>query len=162
MWRSCVVGHGVIAASQILANPHNHRKHPKKQRELVEASIRELGFLRPVIINRTTGHLVDGHERVMQALAHGDETPVDVTYIELSLEKEKLALLLLDKTSEMAQVDEAILEDLIRDVHTGEQVIADLLTEWGGFSDEDVGVADEDKGPAESKQIECPKCGHVW
>jgi hypothetical protein len=65
----------------------------------------------------------------MQALAQGDDTMVDVEYVELSEEKEKLALLILDKTSELATVDNASLEALVGDVQTAEQDLADLITE---------------------------------
>jgi hypothetical protein len=128
-WKSKIVGHGQEPASQLLANPFNHRRHPDKQRKAVAASIREIGFVKSVIVNRTTGHVIDGHERIMQALAQGDDTMVDVEYVELSEEKEKLALLILDKTSELATVDNASLEALVGDVQTAEQDLADLITE---------------------------------
>lgn len=90
-WQSKIVGHGKVAASQLLANPFNHRRHPEKQRQVVAASIEELGFIKSVLVNRLTGHIVDGHERVMQALGVGEETEVDVEYVELSPEDEKNA-----------------------------------------------------------------------
>ena len=57
----------------------------------------------------------------MQALGVSDDTLVDVEYVDLSPEEEKKALLLLDKTSELATIDGASLEDLLRDIQTGEQ-----------------------------------------
>ena len=114
-WKSKIVGHEKIAASQLLANPFNHRRHPEKQRNLVSASIKELGFIKSVIVNRNTGHIVDGHERVMQALTLKEDTLVDVEYIELSLEEEKKALLILDSSSELAVADANSLKQLIAD-----------------------------------------------
>ncbi len=60
--------YGVRAADQFLANPSNPRIHPQKQRDAVAASIDTLGMISPVVVNRRTGYLIDGHERVMQAL----------------------------------------------------------------------------------------------
>ena len=146
-WKSKIVGHGQEPASQLLANPFNHRRHPDKQRKAVAASIREIGFVKSVIVNRTTGHVIDGHERIMQALAQGDDTMVDVEYVELSEEKEKLALLILDKTSELATVDNASLEALVGDVQTAEQALADLITEMS----QEAGLLD---GPGAGELVE--------
>jgi len=114
-WKSKIVGHDRVQAGQLLANPFNHRRHPEKQREVVSASIEELGFIKSVIVNRTTGHIVDGHERVMQALGIGEETLVDVEYVELSPEDEKKALLILDASREMAGIDKEKLHELVNE-----------------------------------------------
>jgi hypothetical protein len=114
-WKSKIVGHDRVQAGQLLANPFNHRRHPEKQREVVSASIEELGFIKSVIVNRTTGHIIDGHERVMQALGIGEETLVDVEYVELSPDDEKKALLILDASREMAGIDNERLHDLVNE-----------------------------------------------
>lgn len=166
-WKSKIVGHDRVPAGQLLANPFNHRRHPQQQRDVVEGSIRELGFLKSVLVNKTTGHVVDGHERIMQALQHGEETLVDVEYVELSEAQEKLALLILDKSSELATVADDAFETLMRDVHTGEQAIADMLTEWA----QDLGIVSPDFQPAteddqsrldEKSKLSCPECGHEF
>jgi len=112
-WRSKIVGHGKVAASQLLANPFNHRRHPVKQRELVSASIDRVGIVKSIQVNRVTGRILDGHERVMQALSRGDGTLVDVEYVELSEEDEKKALLILDASREMAGIDNDRLDELV-------------------------------------------------
>jgi DNA modification methylase len=164
-WKSKIVGHGQEPASQLLANPFNHRRHPDKQRKAVAASIREIGFVKSVIVNRTTGHVIDGHERIMQALAQGDDTMVDVEYVELSEEKEKLALLILDKTSELATVDNASLEALVGDVQTAEQDLADLITEMsqeaGLLDGPGAGEVTEDEVP-EPPVDPITKPGDLW
>ena len=48
-WKSRIVGHEKIAADQLLANPFNHRKHPQSQRDVINASINELGFCKSTI-----------------------------------------------------------------------------------------------------------------
>jgi len=115
-WKSSIVGHEKVRADQLLANPANHRRHPQKQRDIVSASIQELGFCKSVIVNKRTGNIVDGHERVMQALGVGDETLVDVEYVDLSEADEKKLLLLLDSSSELADVDIEAMNSLIESV----------------------------------------------
>jgi hypothetical protein len=126
-WRSKIVGHEKVQAGQLMANPFNHRRHPEKQRKVVAASINELGFIKSVIVNKVTGHIVDGHERVMQALGVGEETLVDVEYVELSPEDEKKALLVLDASSELAEVDASSLDQLVKECAFQD----DLLSEFG-------------------------------
>lgn len=112
-WTSRIVGHERVRADQLLANPFNHRLHPQKQRDIVNASLNEIGVVKSVQVNITTGRILDGHERVMQALDRGDGTLVDVEYVELDEEEEKKALLLLDASRDMAGIDPALLANLI-------------------------------------------------
>lgn len=128
-WQSRIVGHDKVRADQLLANPRNHRRHPQKQREVVAASIEELGFCKSVIVNQRTGYIVDGHERVMQALGAGDETLVDVEYVDLSEEDERKLLLILDASSELAEVDACDLEELLRSVNTQSDILGAWFTE---------------------------------
>jgi DNA modification methylase len=101
----------------------------------------------------------------MQALAQGDDTMVDVEYVELSEEKEKLALLILDKTSELATVDNASLEALMGDVQTAEQDLADLITEMsqeaGLLDGPGAGEVTEDEVP-EPPVDPITKPGDLW
>ena len=128
-WRSKIVGHEKVQAGQLMANPFNHRRHPEKQRKVVAASINELGFIKSVIVNKVTGHIVDGHERVMQALGVGEETLVDVEYVELSPEDEKKALLVLDASSELAEVDASSLDQLVKDCAFQDNLLGKFASE---------------------------------
>ena len=128
-WRSKIVGHEKVQAGQLMANPFNHRRHPEKQRKVVAASIEELGFIKSVIVNKVTGHIVDGHERVMQALGVGEETLVDVEYVELSPEDEKKALLVLDASSELAEVDASSLDQLVKDCAFQDNLLGKFASE---------------------------------
>jgi hypothetical protein len=166
-WKSNIVGHAKVPASQLLANPFNHRRHPEKQRRAVKASINALGFIKSVQVNTTTGHVIDGHERIMQALAVGDDTLVDVEYVTISEEDEKLALLTMDRTSEMATVDPVALDVLVRDVQTAEQDLADLITEMsqeaGILAPEfEPSTEDEQSRLDEKAKVCCPECGHEF
>ena len=129
-WRSKIVGHEKVQAVQLMANPFNHRRHPEKQRKVVAASIEEPGFIKSVIVNKVTGHIVDGHERVMQALGVGEETLVDVEYVELSPEDEKKALLVLDASSELAEIDAWQLDQLVADCALSHDGFQELLGDF--------------------------------
>lgn len=124
--RSRIVGSGVKKASDFLANPHNWRVHPKQQREVLSGVLREVGWVQQVIENVTTGHLVDGHERVWQAMNAGD---VEVPYLQVSLteDEEKLILTVLDPIASLAATDAAKLNELLQDIETGDPAVSQLL-----------------------------------
>lgn len=145
--RSRIVGVENVAPDQLLANPGNYRRHPAEQLEALRGSLTELGWLKHVIVNVTTGHVIDGHARVEEALAR-EEPTVPVTYVELSPEEEKIALAVLDPISAMARQDDEALEQLLQDVHAGdarlEQFLQDLLERTGEAIEEDLDALETD------------------
>lgn len=118
-WKSKVVGWDNVDPAQLLANPANWRRHPAAQREALRGSLNELNIITPIIVNRTTGHVLDGHARVEEYITAGIKE-VPVAYVEVPAEKEAL-------------------DALLRDATTGEiglqQMLADLATEWDLNSD---------------------------
>jgi ParB-like chromosome segregation protein Spo0J len=155
-WQMRIVGHDRVAPDQLLANPFNHRRHPQKQRDAVAASIRELGFIRSVTVNKRTGHIVDGHERVWQAL-QAEQPLIDVEYVDLSEEQEKLALAVLDKTTEMAEVDSEALDALLREIETGEAELQALLASMA----EDAGIMPPDDGDGDGGSQDVPEAFQI-
>lgn len=103
-WKNRIVGQGVKRASEFLAHPDNWRVHPQHQRDAVRGSLDELGWIQQVIENKTTGRLIDGHERIWQALDH-DDAEVPYLLVELSEDEERLALATLDPLAALAQTD---------------------------------------------------------
>ena len=135
-WRSRIVGHDRVDPRLLTGNPKNHRTHPQKQRDVVRDSIAEFGFVKSVLVNKTTGYVIDGHERLWQALnaVEKDETvTIDVEYVELSESEEAAVLAILDASTEMAIVDPAKLDELLREVNTESEAIADMLTNLSGL-----------------------------
>lgn len=161
-----IAGYGTKPADQFQANAFNYRKHPQRQRDAVQASLRELGWIGVVVENITTGALIDGHERVWQALANNEDVPY--IQVELSEAEEKLALAIFDPIGAMAETDSVILDALLRDVNTAEAALQELLAELA----EDAGIdyANEKQAPKEfaeyGENIEteycCPQCGYKW
>lgn len=143
-YRNRIVGYGTKPASQFLANPLNHRKHPQKQRAAMAASLKELGWVNVVIENVRTGALIDGHERIWQAMK-ADDAEVPYIQVDLAPEEEHLALAILDSITGMAEIDPAILNALLEDVQTTEPALQELLARMA----EDAGMfrADESGAP---------------
>ncbi len=121
-----IVGYGEEAADQLLANPANWKIHPRYQQEALTDALGEIGWLRPVIVNRVTGNLLDGHLRVMLALKHG-HTSVPVTYVELTEAEEKRILATIDPIAGMAETSAARLEQLLGKLQERSDLLGDLL-----------------------------------
>ena len=124
-WKNRIVAHGVKRADQFQAHPNNWRKHPMFQRDVIAGSLNELGWVGTVTENVRTGNLIDGHERVWQALQDNEDVPF--IQVDLSEEEETKALLLLDSSSALAMVDSDNLSALLADVTTGSDAIQTLL-----------------------------------
>ena len=90
-WRNCIVGTGSEPPDQLVANPRNWRTHPAAQRDALRGSLDTVGWVQQVLVNRVTGHVVDGHARVEEALSRGEQS-VPVLYVELTDEEEALVL----------------------------------------------------------------------
>ena len=106
-------GDDVVPAADLVANPQNFRRHPKAQRRAMTAALDTVGWIQRVIVNRTTGHIIDGHLRVEEAAQRGEDVPV--VYVELSEDEERAALLTFDPLGALAQQDSTILDELLAD-----------------------------------------------
>jgi ParB-like chromosome segregation protein Spo0J len=90
-WKDRIIGQDRIPPDQLLANPFNYRTHPKFQQEVMESVLQEVGWVQQIIVNKRTGHVIDGHMRIMLAMRH-DETEVPVLYVDLDIDEERLVL----------------------------------------------------------------------
>ncbi len=130
VWRNRIVGHAEVP-EQLLANPANWRLHPMEQQQALAGALSEVGWVAQVLVNRTTGHVVDGHLRADLAISRG-EPSVPVAYVELSEEEERLVLASLDPLAAMATAEKDALEALLAGLSPGDEALAALLAELGG------------------------------
>jgi hypothetical protein len=128
IWKNRIIGQGEKPASQFLANDKNWRLHPQAQREALHGALNEVGWVAPVIENRRTGMLVDGHERVWQALQNGD-AEVPFVEVDLSPEEEAYVLATLDPIGAMAQASNEQLGALLAEVQSSEAGVQAMLSQ---------------------------------
>ena len=149
-WKDRIVGHGKKAASQFMVNPKNWRVHPQAQREALRGALNEIGWIAPVVENTRTGALVDGHERVWQALRNGD-AEVPYVQVDLSEEEEAYALATLDPIGAMAEADRERLDELLSEVQSSEagvqKMLAELAKEAGLYQEQDRTYTQKIKAP---------------
>jgi len=123
-----VIGSGEESPEQLLANPANFRIHPDFQQQSLAGSIDSIGYIDPVLVNKRTGMVIDGHLRVALALRSNVKS-IPVTYVDLSEDEEKLALLSLDPIAAMANADRAKLDDLLHQVNSDDERVQQMLAE---------------------------------
>jgi hypothetical protein len=162
-WANRIVGHGEEAPEGLLANPANWRLHPKEQQDALAGVLSEVGWVQDIIVNRRTGHVVDGHLRISLALREAARS-VPVVYVDLDPAEEALILATLDPLAAMATTDEAKLAELLADITLPDEAelegLAALLASLG--PDEPMaGLTDPDDtpDPAEDPYV---KAGDLW
>ena len=156
-WANRIVGHGVEAPDQLLANPRNWRIHPKAQQDALGGLLDKVGWVQDVIVNQRTGHVVDGHLRIELALSRQEPT-MPVVYVDLSPEEEALVLASLDPLAAMAVTDAEMLAGLLQDV-SAEGALADMLGALVKRDPKD-GLTDPDDVPEVPEPV--TKLGDLW
>jgi len=126
-WKNRIIGHGDEPLDEILFNPANWRIHPKAQQEALEGVLSQVGFVQDVIINKQTGHLVDGHLRCQVAARNGEKT-IPAVYVDLTPEEESLILATIDPLSAMAATDKQKLDDLLHAVQSDDARVQEMMS----------------------------------
>jgi len=156
----------LIATDKLIPYANNARKHNKEQILKLRSSLREFGFVNPVIIDREN-NILCGHGRVMAAKEEGI-TEVPCVYADHLTEAQKKAYILADNRMAMdAGWDEELLAIEMEELQnmgfdlnlTGfdEKEIADLFAVDGDEAKEDdFDVDAELEKPCKSKP------GDIW
>jgi hypothetical protein len=130
LWQSRILGEELVDPSSINPHPHNWRVHGDGQQRVLSGLLEEVGWVAPVIVNRRTERLVDGHLRVEMAIAHKEPT-IPVLYVDLSEEEEALVLASLDPVGALATADLGALAELRALVDTDNADILSFLATLG-------------------------------
>lgn len=165
-WDVRITGYGVKPASEFIANPNNWRLHPEEQRQAVMGSLDTLGWIDVVIENTRTGYLIDGHERLWEALKCGENTPVPFIQVDLSEEEEAQALATLDPITGMARADREKLSELIQSIQSDDARVQAMIAEiakQNGLYEDGQQPASEDREAKETVLNQWKTApGQVW
>jgi ParB-like chromosome segregation protein Spo0J len=126
MWRNRISGHAEVAPADLVPNPRNWRTHPAEQQRALTGALGEVGWVAEVLVNRTTGNVVDGHLRIELALARQEPT-VPVTYVELTEAEEALVLATLDPIGAMADAEATALASLLSGLEPADDALRALV-----------------------------------
>jgi ParB-like chromosome segregation protein Spo0J len=155
-WKNKIIGLENVDPKKLKANQKNWRKHDRKQRGAIEASLDHVGWVDTIKMNVITGTMFDGHMRVEQAIAHGEKT-VPVIMVELTQEEEDFVLATLDPIGAMAGRDSRMQDALhcTLAIGTDDDRLSKML--------ESIEPLDIGMNPTAEKKdkdmCKCPKCG---
>ena len=153
-FRSRIVGEGEEAPDQLLANPLNWRVHPKEQVDALEGLLKQVGWVQRVIVNKRTGHVVDGHARVALALRRSEPT-LPVLYVDLSEDEERLVLAAIDPIGGMAGRDDDMLAQVLDGLTAEDAGLQALLDDLRPPPAPTAGQTDPDDAPARPPHPVC-------
>ena len=126
-----------IKRSQIKLNPFNPKRHPEEAIKLQQRNFKKVGFLGGVSWNSRTGHLLDGHRRVlaMDAINKYDGTEatdyvikVEATDLDEKTEKEQMTYMAVGNTEADMDLIAAYINDIdTKDIGLSDVEISSLL-----------------------------------
>lgn len=153
-----------VPANELLPNPKNWRTHPAKQLDALRGVLAEIGFAGAELARELPDGslmLIDGHARA--EVAGSAVVPVLVLDVD-EAEADKI-LATFDPLGAMAGADAVRLELLLQQVQTGNQALADMLTELSEqngllekLKDNESSTAEIDVNQFELS-CKCPRCG---
>ncbi len=113
-------------------DPANPRRIGKDELEALTRSLRQFGFVQPVLVRKSDNVVIGGHQRLLAARRLGWKT-VPVVFLDLSVEQSRLLNLALNKIS--GEWDQELLAQMLADLNPVEEIDLSL----SGFSEEELG-----------------------
>ena len=121
----------LVPIDQLHPDPANPRRISEEELDALERSLREFGFVQPVLARREDGIVIGGHQRLVAARRLG-LTTVPVSWLDISVEQARLLGLALNKIA--GSFDDALLARLLADLATSPEVDLSL----SGFGEDEV------------------------
>ena len=159
-WKNRIVGLTYEDPASLLANPRNPKFHPQTQQTVLRQALDHIGWIGVTIQNDTTGYLIDGHDRVQNAISTGQST-VPVLHVALDEDEEDFALATFDPIGYLAVKDQERTDELLKNIRTGNTELDEFLESLksqGSVGPTEFPTYDENI-PTEHT---CPKCGYRW
>jgi ParB-like chromosome segregation protein Spo0J len=102
-----------VPIDDLRPDPANPRRIGEDELDALERSLRQFGFVQPVLARREDQTVIGGHQRLVAARRLG-LTTVPVTWLDVSVEQARLLGLALNKIS--GSWDDALLARLLADL----------------------------------------------
>lgn len=120
-----------VPIDRLRPDPANPRRIGEDELDSLERSLRQFGFVQPVVARREDGIVIGGHQRLVAARRLG-LTSVPVIWLDVSVEQARLLGLALNRIS--GSWDDALFARLLADL----QATPDLDLTLSGFGDDEV------------------------
>jgi len=121
-----------VPIDELRPDPANPRRISEDELDALERSLRQFGFVQPVLARREDRTVIGGHQRLVAARRLG-LTTVPVTWLDVTVEQARLLGLALNKIS--GSWDEQLLARLLADL----QAAPDVDLTLSGFGEDEIG-----------------------
>jgi len=121
-----------VAIDSLHPDPANPRRIGERELESLTRSLKQFGFVQPVLARKSDNVVIGGHQRLVAARRLGWKT-VPVTFLDLGAEQARLLNLALNKIS--GQWDTELLARMLADLKPVEEIDLSL----SGFTEEELG-----------------------
>lgn len=123
----------LVPIGELKPNPRNPNTHSEEQIARIAQVIKHQGWRAPIVVSNQSGLVVTGHGRVEAGKLLGLEK-VPVSYQDFANDADEKAHLLADnRLSELSELDNTKLKDLIQELDTGEIDLA-----MTGFNNDEI------------------------
>ena len=156
-----------VRACDLAPHPKNWRTHPKAQQDALRGVLAEVGYADALLARELPDGrlmLIDGHLRAETT----PESLVPVLVLDVDEAEAAKILATLDPLAAMAEADTGKLDALLREVQTGSEALAGILTELAqangvipALPEPGAGGDDFDGTPDESGPTRCQR-GDLW
>jgi ParB-like chromosome segregation protein Spo0J len=120
-----------VPIGELRPDPANPRRISDQELEALTRSIREFGFIDPIIARKEDRMVIGGHQRLLAARRLGYET-VPVVFVDLSQEQARLLNIALNKIS--GSFDQELLARLLKELND----VPDLDITLSGFEEDEL------------------------
>ncbi len=120
-----------VPIDQLRPDPANPRRISKAELEALTRSLKEWGFVQPVLARKEDSTVIGGHQRLLAARRLGYKT-VPVTFLDISVEQARLLNLALNKIS--GDWDQELLARMLADL----KPVEDIDLSLSGFSEDEL------------------------
>jgi hypothetical protein len=152
-----------VKLASVKMRPDNPRSISDKALEGLKHSLGRFGYVEPIVWNKTTGHIVGGHQRYF-VLVEAGVTEAKMVVVEMTHEEELAANLTLNNPEiEGTWSDEAA--DLLHQVETQDTELFNSLNMDALKSSLEKTPKIDLTDPSRDKHegdTECPCCHHKW
>ncbi len=120
-----------VPIDQLRPDPANPRVMPEHERDALDRSLAEFGFIEPIVARRSDKRIIGGHMRVQAAIRSG-HTEVPVVYVDVTDEQTHVLALALNRIS--GEWDDTLLARLLADL----QAVPAIDLTLTGFADDEI------------------------
>jgi ParB-like chromosome segregation protein Spo0J len=120
-----------VPIDSLRPDPANPRRIGERELESLTRSLKEFGFVQPILVRKSDNVVIGGHQRLTAARRLGLKT-VPVIFLDLGVEQARLLNLALNKIS--GQWDQELLARMLADL----KPIEDIDLSLSGFSEDEL------------------------